>query len=601
MTEHSTNSLLSAKWLSVGLTVLLGTAVISVALLVPEKTQISQADLHSANLYETDQRPVVLAEETQQNIWDLEHFTFELERRLFPRIIQAISERSANDLEQFFKSDFLATIPAEENSQTVRVGAVRKQRRSSGSEIIERTSDEFAEYLVNRTAGFQAVKSLRLRVLGISPEGNDGETTNWKLTLLLQISGESTDGRIQSVEDNSYAICSFETDDEIRDGRIFSRWDVANDTTTTSQSLFEESTVAARLDTLPLHDNWDLGAAGNQQYSAQFACADWTLDGRPDLAIATIDGRAFVLSQNESGEFQDVTLAVGLSSRLRNKLRQSLVTFFDVDNDGDPDLLLGARLYENRDGREFKEFRRTGLQFEFDPMGCAVADYDCDGRLDLYVLYQHGMQPSHMGTVGWVGDDLTGAPNALWRNLGDGKFENTTATAGVAAGTRHSFAAAWLHADDDHWPDLYVANDFAQNSLFLNRGDGTFRDASESSGTADFATSMGVAAADIDGDSRTEIYVANMYSKMGRRIIAQVDDEDYPQGVYSQLKGSCAGNRLYRQVPDADTFTETSDDSGINAVGWAYAPAFADFDFNGFPDIYATAGFLSFDRSKPDG
>ena len=112
---------------------------------------------------------------------------------------------------------------------------------------------------------------------------------------------------------------------------------------------------------------------------------------------------------------------------------------------------------------------------------------------------------------------------------------------------------------------------------------------------------MGVASGDINGDGVPEIYVANMYSKMGRRIIAQVSAQDYPAGIYEQLVGSCAGNRLYSTKGDVREYQELSEQLGVNAVGWAYAPAFADFDGDGSLDVYATTGFLSFDRQKPDG
>ena len=113
---------------------------------------------------------------------------------------------------------------------------------------------------------------------------------------------------------------------------------------------------------------------------------------------------------------------------------------------------------------------------------------------------------------------------------------------------------------------------------------------------------MGVATGHLDSDGRPEIYVANMYSKMGRRIIGQVSAADYPDGIYQQIKGSCAGNRLYSpSVDDPQRCEENSIALGINDIGWAYAPAFADFDGNGWADIYATTGFMSRDRSKPDG
>ncbi len=137
--------------------------------------------------------------------------------------------------------------------------------------------------------------------------------------------------------------------------------------------------------------------------------------------------------------------------------------------------------------------------------------------------------------------------------------------------------------------------------MLINRGgNGKFRDASDEAGVSDYATSMGVATGDLTGDGRSDIYVANMYSKMGRRIIAHVSEEDYPDGIFTQIQGSCAGNRLY-SADGVQQFQEVAEAFHVNTVGWAYAPALADFDADGRLDIYSTTGFLSYERSKPDG
>jgi hypothetical protein len=153
---------------------------------------------------------------------------------------------------------------------------------------------------------------------------------------------------------------------------------------------------------------------------------------------------------------------------------------------------------------------------------------------------------------------------------------------------RKTFASAWLHADADAYPDLYIANDFGENLLLRNRRDGTFEDITPETDTGDSATSMGVAAGDLDNAGATDVYVANMYSKMGRRIIAHVSATDYPPGVYEQILGSCAGNRLYRGTGSTEPYDEAGHRLKIDEVGWAYAPAMTNLDGDGLHEFLAS-------------
>jgi hypothetical protein len=263
-------------------------------------------------------------------------------------------------------------------------------------------------------------------------------------------------------------------------------------------------------------------------------------------------------------------------------------------------LLIGKNMYHNESGKRFRQVTSSvGLKLEAATMGAVVVDYDCDGWLDLYVLNHLG---TRSGKIGFVDDDTTsGVPNQLWRNLGNGKFQDVTQSAGVDGSRRHSFAASWFFANDDRYPDLYLVNDFGRNCLFINRGDGTFDDVTVAAGVGDFANSMGVATGDLNNDGTSEIYVANMFSKMGRRIIAHTSEADYPAGVFAGIQGACAGSHLYsRRGPD-QTYDEISVPMAVNEIGWAYAPVMADFDADGRLDIYATSGFISVDRRKPDG
>ena len=338
------------------------------------------------------------------------------------------------------------------------------------------------------------------------------------------------------------------------------------------------------------------------QYRFQLAVADFNRDGHLDLAVASLSNHPLLLAGKQGRGFRDVAAAVRLHrGQPRERLENLAAAWIDYDNDGWPDLILGDRLYHNQQGRRFIDAtRESGLGFLPECMGCLVADYDADGRLDLYVIYQKPLGRKPSGQEQWINETDSGLPNQLWRNMGHGRFRDVTDTAHADGGRRHTHAGAWFFLDDDHFPDLYLANDFGHNVILRNRGDGSFDDVSEVTGANGFSTSMGVATGDLDNDGRTDIYVANMYSKMGRRIIAQVGEADYPPGIYRQIQGSCAGNRLYRGVAGS-RFEEISQTAGVNAVGWAYAPVLADFDNDGRLDVYATTGFLSFDRTKPDG
>ncbi len=88
---------------------------------------------------------------------------------------------------------------------------------------------------------------------------------------------------------------------------------------------------------------------------------------------------------------------------------------------------------------------------------------------------------------------------------------------------------------------------------------------------------------------------------MGRRIIAHVAPADYSRGIYEQIQGACAGNRLYQRTGDGLSYKDQSTRLGVNGIGWAFAPAMVDLDSDGLLDLYATTGFMSFDRRKPDG
>jgi hypothetical protein len=349
--------------------------------------------------------------------------------------------------------------------------------------------------------------------------------------------------------------------------------------------------VTERVGFSDLGEDENLGVA---YFAEGVSMEDADGDGDLDLFVPRRYGAAALLANDGMGNFTDVAEAEGIG-RLEGA---RCGYFFDWDNDGDLDLLVQTAsrmfLFTRADGRFDDRSAESGFQaMTTDGLtGAAVADYDRDGWLDFYVA-NYGNP--HQGPGYGYFDSRNGYFNKLFRNRGDGTFEDATDRAGLGADNRRwTYAVAWADTDGDGWSDLYVVNDYGPNQLFRNRGDGTFEDVTARAGAGDPGNGMGVSWGDLDGDGLPDLYVSNMQSYAGMRITRS---PGFRSEASARALRFAKGNTWLRNLGDG-TFTEVGDTPLTNAR-WAWGQSLLDYDNDGDLDVYVANGMFS-NREKDD-
>ncbi|MDQ5979445.1 MAG: enediyne biosynthesis protein [Verrucomicrobiota bacterium] len=326
------------------------------------------------------------------------------------------------------------------------------------------------------------------------------------------------------------------------------------------------------------------------------AVADFDGDGRPDVFVVSKTGPSRLFRNLGGWKFADVTVAASLArpedltKTDRTDWTQG-ATWADVNNDGRLDLYVchfnaPNKLFVNRgDGTFREEAAARGLALT-DASGLGVFfDYDRDGWLDVYVqtnLLDSAKSPN-------------GQRDHLFRNRGDGTFENVSDRAGITGENLAHAAVVWDH-DDDGWPDLYVANDFtAPDRLYRNNRDGTFTDVIHRVAPVMPYSSMGADFGDVDNDGRTDLLVADM--------AATSHEKDQRGMAYSRtLKGNSADPRP-GETPQhsrnvlllgtgAGRIREAAHLAGLVATDWTWSVRFEDLDNDGRLDLHVTNGMV---------
>lgn len=337
------------------------------------------------------------------------------------------------------------------------------------------------------------------------------------------------------------------------------------------------------------------------------SAADIDNDGWDEIYVSQPGGlpnRLF--KRQQDGRYEDIAPQAGLD--LLDDTSCSL--FADFRNIGSQDaviLLPGGPLYFLNDGtgrfRLHKEAFRFAVGVQGSFTGMSAADFDRDGRVDLYLCtYVYFQSEDRYRYPVPYHDAQNGPPNFLFRNRlnpdGTGQFEDVTASSGIHQNNnRYSFCAVWSDYDGSGWPSLYVANDFGRNNLYKN-SNGTFHDVAKEAGVEDLGPGMCASWFDYDGDGRPDLYVANMWTPAGQRVVA---DPSFPHAADAELKDAwlrhTKGNSLYRNRGDG-TFEEMKDAAGAAVGRWAWGAEGIDFDNDGTPEIFVAAGMLT--NSRPE-
>ena len=328
--------------------------------------------------------------------------------------------------------------------------------------------------------------------------------------------------------------------------------------------------------------------------------ADVNGDGLDDIFLPEQGGlpnRLYV--QNPNGTFDDRSAAAAV-----DYLERALAGLFvDLDNDGDPDLVLSSRpamlVLENDGGGGFARVRYVAGDIP-DSNSLSAADYDGDGDLDLYVCaYRRAYDERGVASPVPYHDANNGGRNVLLRNDGGFRFVDATAEAGLDRNNRRfSLAASWEDYDGDGDADLYVANDYGRNNLYRNDG-GRFVDVAGDAGVEDISSGMSVSWADYNRDGRMDVYVGNMFSAAGNRITYQRKFERDRQraGPLAEVQRMARGNSLFAGA-EGGGFVDRSVQADVTMGRWSWSSVFGDINNDGWEDLVVANGNLT--QTLPD-
>ncbi|MDQ6762985.1 MAG: VCBS repeat-containing protein, partial [Bacteroidota bacterium] len=349
----------------------------------------------------------------------------------------------------------------------------------------------------------------------------------------------------------------------------------------------------------------------NYYNGAGVATGDLNNDGLADVFLTSNMGENKLYLNKGNLKFEDISQRSGLK---QDSMWSTGVTMVDINGDGWLDIYVcnsghmksGNRrnkLYINNHDLTFTESAaKYGLDVSGYTTQVSFFDYDMDGDLDCFMINNSPMPINTLNNANrrdlpdaqWdVSDFLKGGGDHLFRN-DDGHFTEVTKQAGIH-GSLISFGLGVSVGDvnNDGLPDIYVGNDsFERDYLYINQGDGTFKDEVENEMGSISMSSMGTDLGDLNNDGYPEIVTTDMLPKDDYRLktLGSFDNIDFynnkvKSGYYHQFMKNCL------QVNNKNgTYSEIGNYSGISASDWSWGSLIFDADNDGLSDIYICNG-----------
>ncbi len=320
--------------------------------------------------------------------------------------------------------------------------------------------------------------------------------------------------------------------------------------------------------------------AGYTSLGASVAVGDYDRDGFEDLFMTDSkeDGKNHLYHNNGDLTFTDVAEESGVANGNDAQNASADALWFDYNNDGWLDLLVVRfghnQLFKNLGNGKFKDVtKESGIDRYMNAITAIAFDYDHDGYVDLFIgSYFQPINIFNPDTPRFFPESFETANNGggvtVFHNNRDGTFTDVSEKVGIKV-SGWTLDLGHGDANNDGWDDLYAACDFGTDRFFVNNGDGTFKDITESAVGFDSKKGMNVDWGDFDNDGLLDIYVTNI-------------TDDYMR----------EGNFLWHNNGNL-TFSDVGRETGTFNTGWGWAGKFLDYDNDGWLDLYVVNGWVS--------